>query len=141
MRRLSAAILTLVALVLGSTASAAPTTVIGTDYEGTQGFRFEHNLTIASNFAYEPPSAIAPAGARTVALKIVDDSGLPVDGHLHVDNNGDGKEEISRDFCNETDDPIAIKPRAVIEVWLFTGTCDAGPSMPTAGTIEMTFGR
>lgn len=140
MRRLTAAILTVVAVILGSSAGAAPARTINTDYEGTNGFVFENNLMLSTNIAYEPPTAIVPAGARTMTLNIVDDSGLPVAGHLHVDLDGDGKEERSLDFCNEMTTPVKVRPRAVVEVLVFSGTCNAGPAMATAGTIEMTFG-
>jgi hypothetical protein len=140
MRRLIATILMVTGLVLGSTASAAPSKVVTVDYEGMHGFRFEHNFTfLASNIMAPIPEAVAPAKARAVSVTIVDENGTVIDGHIHVDKDGDGKEERYADICGETTDPIPVKPGAVVSVMLFTGSCNAGPSMPSAGTIEMTF--
>lgn len=141
MRRLGAAILVVLGLVIGSAASAAPAKTVTVEYEEGHGVRVEHNLTmvlLADDISV--PKTTVPANARTVSVRIVDESGLATDGHLHVDKNGDGKEERSVDFCSETADPIPVKPGAVLEVWLFSGSCNGAPSMATSGTIEFTFG-
>ena len=141
MARLTAIIGTIMALVLVSTASAAPPKTVTVDYDGGHGIRFEHNLTVAVlGDDIVTPRATAPANARTVGVRVIDDSGMGTDVHLHIDKDGDGKDERYYDFCNETATPIPVKPKWVVEVFLFSGSCETAPSMVTTGTVEFTFG-
>ena len=79
-------------------------------------------------------------GERHVTLAIADASGAPVRGHVHIDQNADGELDDQVDFCGETAKPIALEPRAVVEVGVIMGMCDeATPSFVTEGTITATF--
>ena len=141
MARLTAIIGTVMALMLVSTASAAPSKTIAVQYDGGNGIRFEHNFTVALlGGDFVTPKAVTPANARTVSVKVIDDSGMGTDVHLHIDKDGDGKDERYYDFCTETATPIAVKPTWVVEAFLFSGSCGAAPSMATSGTVEFTFG-
>lgn len=82
------------------------------------------------------------AGERFVSFTASDDTDQSVYVHVHVDANGDGKNE-HLDFCTETPEPIRLGATRKIDVAVFLGTCpgDTTPSVVTQGTITATFTR
>ncbi len=69
---------------------------------------------------------------RSVSVSLQDDSGRPVRGRLEV-----GSDVI--EFCSETSKPVQIRPGQYLAVNAIFGTCGAGPSVVTEGTIRVAF--
>ena len=80
---------------------------------------------------------------RTVAVHLVDRTGLPVLAavvqHLGADARSDV--ELGR-VCGASIRPLRLaSPGARLTVYLLAGRCPAGPSLPTSGTLSLTFTR
>jgi hypothetical protein len=79
---------------------------------------------------------------RSVRIRIEDRAGLPVSASVRVDDDGDGKEDRSREICGSTGEPLAVAPGASVKVLIFAGPCaDGTPAAATQGTVFATFGR
>ena len=79
-------------------------------------------------------------GEHAVQFEIVDESGSPVRGHVHVYLDEDDKIDDTVDFCGTTPKPISVHPGATVEVGTIMGLCnDTSPSIVTEGTITATF--
>jgi hypothetical protein len=76
------------------------------------------------------------AGERWVSVTATDDSGLPV--RVEVAQGGD---RVIGRFCGGPHDPVRVKPLYMVELIMFSGTCQSGPSVATTGTLEVTFLR
>jgi hypothetical protein len=128
-------------------ASAAPAAGAGKAREVTHDYRMSNGAFVdhgeahwTLGAAYAPFRAVG--GERFVSLAIEDAAGQPVRGHVHIDQDNDGKLDDQLDFCGSTAKPIALERGARIEVGTIVGLCDdSSPSIVTEGTITATFTR
>ena len=142
MRRLMATVLMVGLVTVGGSASAGRSFVEEKDYSGSQGFSMQDQVNAYwTNLLGEIPQSVAPAGARTVSVKITDQTGQPIAGHIHVDHHGDGKKVKSFDICAETPAPLPLGRHSMVEVLVVSGTCGTDLSLPTSGTVTFTYGR
>ncbi len=146
MRRVTLWLLTILAVVsfAGPVAGSQVSRTVERQYTGP------HGVIIGDSFqaeAYQDlVQGLAEFRARTaessVTLKIKDDLGRPVRGHIHVDRDGDGKVDVARDFCETTPRPLSITPRSKLRVWVMSGTCPDGTlAFATRGTVTAIFRR
>jgi hypothetical protein len=82
------------------------------------------------------------AGETHVKVEIVDASTTTVSGFLSQgDVDGDGISDGYGNFCGAHAETVPLaSPAAPVRVSFYPGTCsDATPSLPTTGTITVTF--
>lgn len=143
MRRLMAMGLTILALLaMTGPAGAGRTFVEEKEYSSSQGVSFDNQVNFYwTNLLAEVPMSVAPRWAKTVSLEITDQTGQPIAGHIHIDEDGDGKRVKSHDICAKTDAPLELPPNSTVEVMIISGTCGTAFSLPTSGTVSFTYGR
>ena len=88
------------------------------------------------------------ANEHFVSVAIEDESGLPVPARITQGENEhpDHEYDVDEEFCGSTPQPVAIRAREPVTVWMSHGTCD-GATNPqsaggwTTGTVTATFSR
>ena len=80
------------------------------------------------------PTAKPRRGERLVSVKLADATGEPVAAEVHQ-----GNRVLGGAFCGETDRPLRLVNRASVHVHLHVGQGCGGTSVPTQGTVELTF--
>ena len=75
-------------------------------------------------------------GEGLISVKLVDATGQPVAAEVHQGNH-----ILGGAFCGETDRPLRLVNRASVHVHLHVGQGCGGTSVPTQGTVELTFLR
>jgi hypothetical protein len=76
-------------------------------------------------------------GESRAVVSVNDASGLPAAFRLSYDSNRDGAVDTTiGDFCGTTGSPVRFAPTGgELAVWVNAGTCGAGASAPTTGTV------
>ena len=72
---------------------------------------------------------------RFVSIEIQDAHGLPVTGIVEQPNRA------GTHICGATDTPLRVRPYEKVTVFLLNGSCGAGASVATTGTVTATFTR
>ena len=80
---------------------------------------------------------------RTVTVRLADRSGLPVLAAVVQHPTGDARDdvELGRVCTGDTGSFRLAAPGSDLTVYPLAGACPAGPSLPTTGTVELTFTR
>lgn len=82
-------------------------------------------------------------GETFVKITAEDTSGTPVLVSINQDTDGDGFNNAVADFCAHPEAPEDQPAAEIMEglemrLFLETGTCDGGPSVPLGGTLTVT---
>jgi hypothetical protein len=86
------------------------------------------------------PTFRSQRGETAVSIEIEDEVGEVTAGHVHVDADRDGEVDWHASVCGKSDRPISIAPRAIVEVWILSGSCrDGTQSIATSGLVTATF--
>lgn len=80
---------------------------------------------------------------RTVTVRLADTTGLPVLAAVVQHPTGDVRDdvELGRVCTGEPGSFRLASPGSDLTVYPLAGTCPAGPSIPTNGTLDLTFTR
>lgn len=80
---------------------------------------------------------------RTVTVALADTTGAPVLAAVVQHPTGSARDdvELGRVCTGQTGSFRLAAPGRDLTVYPLAGACPAGPSLPTTGTVELTFGR
>lgn len=114
----------------------ASRTETGTYYAG--GVQGVVGLTAAGQ---ESLGAVRFAGGpeRLVSVTVEDSTGLAIAGEVAQSLDSDTAPEVSYEFCGTTPKPVKVVPHQQVVVYLYAGTCDSAPSLPTHGRVVAEF--
>ena len=128
---LSVACLLALGAVVPATARPGSGRSLSYDYQGGDAFIFDNLSFFVSDgdmFREAPRS-----GERFITVEVVDDSGRPVMAAAHQAN-----EELGQPFCGKSD-RLRLITRKPVHVHLITGPGCDDISIPTEGTVTLTF--
>ena len=127
---LAVASLLAVVAVVPATAAPEPQRALSYDYQGGDAFVFEGaGIFVSSDMFLAQPRT----DERFVTVEVADQTGRPVMAAAHQANK-----ELGQPFCG-TSDPLRLVTRKPVHVHLFTGLGCGDISVPTEGTVTLTF--
>ncbi|MDQ3982903.1 MAG: hypothetical protein M3271_09530 [Actinomycetota bacterium] len=124
-----------------------PATGAHADEAPSREVRYRYNyatLQPAAPYAFATFGAVHAAterGERRITLRIADATQRPVGIVVEQDVDGDGGADLQREICGR-DRSLRIMGGAMLVLQLVYGPCANGTrSLPTTGTVEITFQR
>ncbi len=133
MKLVTLAVACTLALVVVAPATAGPPAgrSLSYDYQGGDGFALEGGAFYISDgdmFLARPRT-----GERFITVEVADQTGRPVLAAAHQ-----GEIELGPRFCG-TSERLELATRKPVHVHLYTGPGCDGVSVPTEGTVTITF--
>jgi hypothetical protein len=149
MRRALALAATCAALFAGPAAHAGATRTVSADYTGSgvdspaEPIPAMYGDVSGQGSQAEAVTVVTRLSDRTVAIRMADRTGGAVLAAVvqHLGDDARSDVELGR-VCTASRAPLRLAaPGKPLTLYLLAGSCPAGPSVPTTGTAELTFGR
>lgn len=139
---LAAAVVLTTALGTAAAAQTDPTRQASAQYTAPAGSQYGATVNLGGQGS-ALGSATLPTrrGERTVTLQVTDDSGRPVAAEVvQVLDEQTGAFVALGEVCGPAEQTFRLqRAGAPVAVRPLLGACDAGPSVPTTGTVSAVF--